>query len=149
MFFKSRPPALIKPAPAFEKQVPSLLGQDMHIIGNIVSGGVVEFDGNMQGNIKCQQLTIRRKGEIKGDVYAEIVHVYGKVSGLIRARVVQLYASCHVEGIIMHETLSIEDGAFVDGKFKRTDKLLPEEGDEDYPQDDQELKVLENLRLIS
>jgi cytoskeletal protein CcmA (bactofilin family) len=82
------------------------------------------------------------------------VHIYGQVKGLVKARDVHLYASCKVEGTIMHELLSIEDGAFVDGKFKRTDKAIGErnrDADEAplMEEDEASINLLQNLRLIS
>lgn len=135
--------------------IPAIITQGMHVIGNIVSEGNIDFDGTLDGNIRCNTLTIRANGCVKGDAIAESVFVYGKVRGLIRARSVHLYASCNVEGIIMHEALTIEDGAFVDGKFKRTDKIDSDEESEPLkiPFDDSsssfgEFKMLENIRLI-
>ena len=135
--------------------IPSLITQDVNILGNIVSDGNVDFDGAINGNIRCHTLTIRANGSVKGEITADNVFVYGKVKGLIRAKNVHLYATCKVEGIIMHETIAIEDGAFVDGKFKRTDK--PESDDEssdmEIPSGDTDdakadAKILDNIRLI-
>ncbi len=72
----------------------------------------------------------------------------------MKAKSVNLSSTCHVEGVIMHESLSIEDGAFVDGKFKRTDKIFVDEDMEsdehdDFLDDRREVNVLENIRLIS
>ncbi len=101
------------------KGVPSVISSDLHILGNLVSEGHVDVDGSIEGNIKAEQVTIRANGKIRGDVVAQAVHVYGEVQGLIRAFSVHLYSSSHVEGVIMHHSLSVEDGAFIDGKFKR------------------------------
>ncbi|MFZ4126188.1 MAG: bactofilin family protein, partial [Rickettsiales bacterium] len=113
------------------------------------------------GNVRCKVATVRPNGRVKGDVVAELVHVYGEIEGLVKAKSVILYASARVQGTIMHESLSIEDGAFVDGKFKRTDKTTMDSelsksldsavfvNDNDEPATAEELKVLENLRLIS
>jgi cytoskeletal protein CcmA (bactofilin family) len=133
--------------------VPSVFGMDMHILGNIVSEGMIDFNGHLEGNIRCSALTLRPNAEVKGDILAESVQIFGKVSGLIRAKNVYLFASCHVEGIIMHETIAIEDGAFLDGKCKRTDKIcLDDENIQVTEESDQlkpDLKILENIRLIS
>lgn len=146
---------LPKSAPAKRETAPSLITQDMHIIGNIISDGNVDFDGTLQGNIRCATLTLRNGGFIKGEIVADTILVYGKVKGLIRAKNVQLFNGCNVEGIIMHETIAIEDGAFVDGKFKRTDKMQPEDEDSggagvfEFDASSQvEINVLENIRLI-
>lgn len=129
---------------------PSVIAKDIHMLGNVVSEGMVDFDGKLDGNIRCDSLVVRNNAFIKGEILANSVSVYGKVKGLIRAKSVHLYSSCHVEGIIMHEALTIEDGAYFDGKCKRTDKLDDTE-DADFSFEDtsgKEPKVLENIRLI-
>jgi len=116
-----------------KKGVPSVISADMHILGNMMSEGHVDVDGSIEGNVKAEQVTVRANGKVKGDITAQTVHVYGEVRGLIRAHGVHLYSSCHVEGVIIHQSLSIEDGAFVDGKFKHAqDKTL---NDHEEPSD--------------
>lgn len=103
--------------------IPSIISSDLRVLGNIVSEGMVDIDGVIEGNVKCHTATVRNNGHIKGDVVAETVHVYGKVQGLIKARNVHFFRGCRAEGVIMHESITIEDGAFVDGRFKRTENL--------------------------
>jgi cytoskeletal protein CcmA (bactofilin family) len=87
--------------------------------GNLISDGHIDIDGSVEGNVKAEVANIRPNGKIAGDIVAHTVHVYGEVHGLIRAENVHLYSSCRVEGIIMHQSLTVEDGAFIDAKFKR------------------------------
>lgn len=109
--------------------IPSIISSDLKVLGNIVSDGVVDIDGIVEGNVKCHTATVRKNGHIKGDVVAEVVHVYGRIQGLIKARNVQFFKGCRAEGVIMHESITIEDGAFVDGRFKRTEHLSLDESE--------------------
>jgi cytoskeletal protein CcmA (bactofilin family) len=146
---------------------PSVIAADLNVLGNLISDGVLDIDGKIDGNVRCHTASVRPNGRVHGDIMAEIVHVYGTVEGIIKAKTVMLYSTAKVVGTIMHESLSIEDGAFVDGKFKRTDKVLLEdesmsvaaqpslpliEGDFDNdnaePVSEAEIKILENLRLV-
>jgi cytoskeletal protein CcmA (bactofilin family) len=132
--------------------VPTMIAKDFNILGNVISDGVIDFDGTINGNVRCHSLNVRKNGTVTGEIVAEDVFVYGKIKGIIRAKNVYLYASCHIEGIVMHETIAIEDGAFIDGKCKRTDK--PEsngstgfEGFEEITTGD--VRILDNIKLIS
>lgn len=158
MFKNSKSTESKKPVTSRKKAPPSIISSDMDMLGNIISDGTVDVDGRIEGNIKAGQLTIRENGRITGDVHADVVHVYGQVKGLIKAKDVQLFASARVEGTIMHESLSIEDGAFVDGKFKRTDRMALEEArsnqsprltNQHRDDEDDEPALLDNLRLIT
>lgn len=177
MFGKSgrtaAPPPTPRPSPqpvlGKKGMTPSVIAADLNVLGNIISDGVLDIDGKINGNVRCHTASVRPNGLVKGDIQAEIVHVYGSIEGVIKAKAVMLYATARVVGTIMHESLSIEDGAFVDGKFKRTDKVfVDDEGqpaaakpaeskddvsfvdddEEDEPSSEAEIKILENLRLV-
>lgn len=155
----------VKPANTTKGRVPSVISADMQVLGNVVCEGMLDLDGKIDGNVRCHTVSVRMNGRVHGDVIGDTVHVYGNVEGTIKARSVMLYNSARVQGTIMYESLTIEDGAFVDGKFKRTDKVFIDEtmpalgytpsldshfvNDNDEQVSDDELKVLENLRLIS
>lgn len=132
---------------------PSIISRDMNILGNLISEGMVDIDGHIEGNVRAHQVTVRKDGVVNGDLQADEVQIYGHVKGLVRAKDVHLYSSARVEGSIMHEILSMEEGAFVDGKFKRTDRVhlgdqsIMSDDDEDYGE--KEVRLLENIRLIS
>lgn len=134
--------------------LPSIITKDMHMLGKIVSDGVVDFSGTLDGDIRCGAITIRPEGSVKGEVIADDVAVHGTVKGLIRAKNVHFYPSCQVEGVIIHEGLTIEDGATVDGKFKRSDRpqltadtrLSDEE--EETESSGNTIKIMDNIRLI-
>ena len=143
-----------KPAkPSGKKEaIPTIIAKDVNILGNIICEGNVDFSGTLDGNIRCESLTLREDGSIKGEIVANTVFIYGKVRGLIRAKNVKVFAAANIEGVIMHEAITIEDGAFVDAKFKRTDKVRTKEETEftfDEATETVETKLLDNLRLIA
>lgn len=169
MFRRTNTPKPTKVQTARKGLSPSVIASGMHVLGNIVSEGTLDIDGKINGNVRAHTISVRENGTINGDVVAEVVHVYGTIEGLIKAKHVMLYAEARVSGTIMHEAITIEDGAFVDAKFKRTDKIafndaevemarrlqMPAldtsfggENDNDEPSE-AEIKILENLRLIS
>lgn len=148
MFLKTKNKETFSLPNAKKNGVPSVFSADLNVLGTIVSEGAVDFSGTLDGNIRCQTLTVRADGNISGEVYAESAYVYGHIKGIIRARNVHLFSSCHIEGIIMHESISIEDGAFIDGSCKRTDRITGVESPE-LPQDSNTIEILENLRLLS
>lgn len=141
----------LRTKPGKAEMAPTVVGKNMHILGNIVhEGGVVDFNGTLDGNLRCEALTVRADGVINGEIIANSVAVYGKVNGLIKAKNVHLYSGSTIEGIVMHEQICIEDGAFIDGKCKRTDKVASSVSVADFEDEPQEkpVKILENIRLI-
>lgn len=173
MFKRSTKAAKAGSASAQRKAMePSVIASNMNVLGNIVSDGILDIDGQVDGNVRGHFVTVRPNGRIRGDLMAQEVFVHGTVDGLIKAENVTVFSTAHVRGTIMHETITIEDGAAVDGKLKRTERIAIEDmrsesvrravlpvvepvldgdndNDNDEPTSEREIKILENLRLIS
>jgi cytoskeletal protein CcmA (bactofilin family) len=114
------------PSPAASKMVPSIIGEDLSITGNVTSKGEIQVDGEIQGDINCGSLLLGDKSQVMGGVVAEDVVVRGRVVGSIRGLRVTLQAQSHVEGDIFHQSLAIEQGAYFEGKSRRSDNPLAE-----------------------
>lgn len=124
MFSKKEKAELPLPVDVPKNAIPSIISKDLNILGNLVSDGLIEVEGKIEGNIICASVTIRQSGSVKGDVVAEVVQIDGEVRGLIKARHVRVSDTGRITGVIMYETLSIKDGAFIDGQCKNTDISL-------------------------
>ncbi|MEM7775973.1 MAG: polymer-forming cytoskeletal protein [Pseudomonadota bacterium] len=104
-----------------DRTAPSLIGQDLTIIGNLVSKGEVHVEGEVQGDIHGTHILIGEKARITGGIIAQDVVVRGHVMGSVRGVKVALQASSHVEGDIYHKSLAIEQGAFFEGRSRRAE----------------------------
>jgi len=93
--------------------MPTIIGADFRVKGDISCEGDIQLEGTVHGNIKSLRLTVGETGVIEGDVNADAVRVQGKIVGTIRAKSVDLAGTGHVTGDILHEQLSVENGAEV------------------------------------
>ena len=100
-------------------RVASLITDDMRIEGNLSGDGELQIDGFVRGDVKIARLTIGEHGRVEGSVASEHLECRGKVTGSIIAREVRLYASAHVDGDITHDELTVEGGAFFQGRAIR------------------------------
>ncbi|MEZ5776079.1 MAG: polymer-forming cytoskeletal protein [Hyphomicrobiaceae bacterium] len=100
---------------------PSIIGADLQVTGSLVSKGEVNVEGEIQGDINCSSLLVGDTARITGNVVAEDVVVRGHVEGSIRGARVTLQSSSHVEGDIYHKSLAIEQGAYFEGKSRRSE----------------------------
>jgi cytoskeletal protein CcmA (bactofilin family) len=121
--FTDRPLAAAK-RQSSGKLVPSIIGEDLTIVGNVSSKGEIQIDGQIQGDISCGSLLLGDKSQITGGVVAEDVVVRGRVLGSIRGLRVTLQSQSHVEGDIYHQSLAIEQGAYFEGKSRRSDNPM-------------------------
>ncbi len=104
-----------------DRVAPSIIGEDLAITGNVISKGEVQVDGRIQGDVHCGSLIVGEKAEVTGGIVAEDVVVRGRVMGSIRGVRVTMQASSHVEGDVFHKALAIEQGAFFEGKSRRSE----------------------------
>ncbi len=109
---------------ATDRNAPSVIGQDLIINGNLTSKGQVQIEGEIQGDITGTHIIIGESAKITGGVSADEVVVRGRVQGSIRGKRVMLQANSHVEGDVYHKALAIEQGAFFEGKSRRTEDPL-------------------------
>ena len=89
------------------------------MVGDLHSDGEIQIDGGIEGDIRCMTLLIGETADIRGEIVADAVIVHGRLTGQIKAKSVNLAATAHVIGDILHEDLSIETGAFLEGHCKR------------------------------
>lgn len=113
-------------SPSASKMIPSIIGEGLTITGNVASKGEIQVDGEIQGDIHCGSLLLGDTAQVVGGIIAEDIVVRGRVVGSIRGVRVTLQAQSHIEGDIIHQSLAIEQGAYFEGKSRRTDNPLEE-----------------------
>lgn len=104
------------------QKVASLIGDDMVIEGNINGQGEIHLNGMVRGDITVERLSIGETGHVEGTITADSVDIRGKLVGSLCAKQVKLYGTAHVDGDITHEQLSMDPGAYFQGrslKFQR------------------------------
>ncbi|HSB59301.1 MAG TPA: polymer-forming cytoskeletal protein [Methyloceanibacter sp.] len=99
----------------------STIGEDLQITGNVSSKGEIHLDGEVHGDVSCVALVLGESATLEGNVTAEDVVIRGRLIGSIRALRVTLQSMSHVEGDIYHQSLALEQGAFFEGRSRRSD----------------------------
>jgi cytoskeletal protein CcmA (bactofilin family) len=94
----------------------TVIAEGLKIVGNVTAEGLVEIDGQIEGELTCTTLIISRNGHIKGPIHAEQLVVDGTVEGPVQGGNVVLKSQAHVVGDIRHHSLAMEMGAFFDGR---------------------------------
>jgi len=101
------------------KSTPSIIAKDSKIEGSFYSSGVVEIEGYIQGFINSNSIIIREGGGVDGEIEADSINIRGKVNGTIKARNINVFNKAKITGDIEYQSLSVEDGASIEGKFKQ------------------------------
>jgi cytoskeletal protein CcmA (bactofilin family) len=94
----------------------TVIAEGLKIVGSVTAEGLVEVNGQIEGELYCASLIVSPKGRICGGVQAERVVVHGSVEGPIQGGEVVLKPHAHVVGDIQHQSLAVESGAYFDGR---------------------------------
>jgi cytoskeletal protein CcmA (bactofilin family) len=94
----------------------TVIAKGLKIVGTVTAEGLVEVNGQVDGELHCTSLIISRGAQVSGTIAAGRVVVDGRVEGPIQGGDVILKSQAHVIGDIHHQSLSIERGAFFDGR---------------------------------
>ena len=120
MFSKSKGDQMSDSQPINKVNVssaPSIIASDVRIKGSITTVGEIQLDGIVEGDISCGSLTMGEHGAVKGAIVADSTIIRGKVDGSIRSRTIRLEKTSQVKGDVFHESLTMEAGSIIDGKF--------------------------------
>jgi len=97
--------------------VPSIIGSDIRVVGNISTPGEVQLDGVVEGDLVCGSLTVGEHGLVTGTVKADTLHLRGNIEGKLRAKTVHFERTAKVKGDVTYETMTMEAGVQVEGKL--------------------------------
>ena len=95
----------------------SVIGPDVTIRGDMEASVDLHVDGRVLGDISCASLVQGEGSEIEGAVTAERARLSGRVKGTIAARELVILKTARIDGDVSYETLTIEQGAAVNGRF--------------------------------
>lgn len=108
--------------------VSGFLDQGVFFEGHMEFSGTLRVDGSIKGTIKTDDsLLVGENGILEAEIFAGIVSISGKVTGIIHAKTkVQIHPGGRMSGEIYTPSLEIETGAIFDGKtFMTQDAASP------------------------
>ena len=95
----------------------SVIGADVVIKGNISATADLHVDGTVEGDIACASLVQGESSLVEGAIEAGTARLSGRVKGSITVRELVILRSARIEGDVHYDTLTIEQGAQVEGRF--------------------------------
>tara|TARA_B100000674_G_scaffold480658_1_gene480501 strand:+ start:1053 stop:1640 length:588 start_codon:yes stop_codon:yes gene_type:complete len=131
MFLKGRDKvstATLMPPGDNKNRTLSIISANLRINGNVVTDGVIQLDGIVDGDVVCDDLTLGESAVINGSIQGSSIRISGTVNGEIAARSVEITRTAKVTGDISHTSLMIEAGAFVQGLCRYVETNDPKEG---------------------
>lgn len=85
------------------------------VLGDVDCRTEVIVAGRLDGDIHAPTVSVAEGGSVAGSTHAERMVVRGNLDGRIEAFAVQLGKAAHVKGAVLHNSLNIELGGYIDG----------------------------------
>ena len=101
------------------KTTPTIISKDLTIEGEIKGSGLIEIEGKIKGTIKGNSVILREASQVEGTIIAKSLTVKGQFEGTINADSIIISSRARINGNIEYGSLSVEDGASIDGQFKK------------------------------
>jgi len=113
------------PSPVAASRGLSTLSSDLQFEGTISGAGDLQVDGSIKGDVRVGRLIVGETGAIEGNVTADYVEVRGRVVGGVVGKQVKLVSTAYVDGDISAEQLSIDIGAYFQGRVLQSRREAP------------------------
>ena len=102
--------------------MPSIIGADLKIVGNLSCDSDIDVQGVVEGDIEAKTVTVDKDARVEGSIHAGAVIVSGVVDGKMEATEISLTSTSRVTGELLHETLSVDPGASLEARLSRISK---------------------------
>lgn len=102
--------------------MPSIIGADLKVVGNLQCDGDIDVQGAVEGDIEAVTVTVDKDARVEGSIRAHSLIVSGSVDGEMEAAEIALTSTARVTGELSHETLSVDPGASLEARLSRLSK---------------------------
>ena len=104
---------------------PTIIRAGLQIDGNIKTSSDILLEGEINGEVRANSITVAAGSRLKGSIFAAMVIVDGEVEGIVKCMKLQVNTTGSVSGEIYHSILVVEAGGKIDGKIVRQEKEQP------------------------
>lgn len=101
--------------------IDTLIGEGVHIVGDIACTGVLRVQGDILGNVSCQDnsngtLVVDSAGSVTGAINATHIAVRGRVIGPVQSsQSIEIHQGASLVGDISFKSITIHAGGVVEG----------------------------------
>lgn len=94
----------------------TIIGAQLTIKGDIDCHGALQIFGLVEGNVRGDTVVLEYGCHVEGEIFAQRLVIAGSAQGPVTATDIKVEGTAKVIGNITHNTLTIEPGAFLEGR---------------------------------
>jgi len=96
---------------------PTIISEGCRIEGTLASVGAIHIEGEVQGNVEAENLTIGEKGLVHGEIKCRSASIMGRFDGHAECDELSLGRQAVVQGRIHYKRLKAALGAIIQGEL--------------------------------
>jgi len=97
----------------------TVIGRGVTVTGNITCKGTIHIDGDVDGTVKANGVSVGRDGTLRGEVRTDKLHVAGTLEGDVDATDASLANTANVTAQLrVNGPLEVEEGARIEGDLR-------------------------------
>lgn len=115
-----------QPVAASKRAAPggfSVIGPDVVVTGSVRATADLHVEGRVEGDLDCGNLVLGGEASVQGMVRADSARIAGAIEGSVAIRQLVVESSARISGDVDYESISIENGAQIDGRLRHTSNL--------------------------
>jgi cytoskeletal protein CcmA (bactofilin family) len=101
----------------------SVIGPDVVVTGNLRATADLHVEGRIEGDLDCGNLVLGADATVQGMVRADSARIAGGIEGSVAIRQLVVESGARIAGDVDYESISIENGAQIDGRLRHTANL--------------------------
>lgn len=100
-------------------EITTVVASGISINGDVSGDTAIRIDGNVEGNVDMKKaIIIGDKGCIKGSLTSDAIIVFGRLTGNLNCKTLQIKNTGVIEGDITTESLEVDMGGKYNGNLK-------------------------------
>ncbi len=96
---------------------PTIISEGCRIEGTLTSVGAIHIEGEVQGNVEAENLTIGEKGQVRGEIKCRSASIMGRFDGQAECDELSLGRQSVVQGKVHYKRLKAALGAVIQGEL--------------------------------
>lgn len=100
-----------------KRSLPSIIGAGVEVLGNITANSDFQVDGVIDGQVVTGRLLISESGVVSGEIITEVLEIWGRVNGRIKAKYVYIRDGAEVLADILYGEIEISRDARLEGSL--------------------------------
>jgi len=101
----------------------SVIGPDVVVTGSVRATADLHVEGRIEGDLDCGNLVLGADATVQGMVRADSARIAGGIEGSVAIRQLVVESGARIAGDVDYESISIENGAQIDGRLRHTANL--------------------------